>query len=143
MEFQQHCRRKVMRHEIGQLLNNKMIVCKILKYNSLYAHGTVADLHTKVSGARPPPTGPNSFVFTYHFTEKCLCRRLVPPPTRVGAPPTGNPGSAPVVSWYLFAKTSSHIFMRLINNYYVFQIVQKRMMKIFYTWLHHTFFPVS
>ena len=42
----------------------------------------------------PPPTGPNSFIFTYVFTEKCLCRRLAPPPTRVGAPPTGNPGSA-------------------------------------------------
>ena len=44
----------------------------------------------------PPPTGPNSFVFTYVFTEKCRCRRLTPPPTRVSAPPpTGNPGSAP------------------------------------------------
>ena len=45
--------------------------------------------------APPPPTGPNSFVFTYVFTEKHLYRRLAPPPTRVGAPPTGNPGSAP------------------------------------------------
>ena len=35
----------------------------------------------------PPPTGPNSFVFTYVFTKKHLCRRLAPPPTRVGAPP--------------------------------------------------------
>ena len=46
----------------------------------------------------PPPTGPNSFIFTCVFTEKCLCRRLAPPPMRVGAPPpppTGNPGSAP------------------------------------------------
>ena len=34
-----------------------------------------------------PPTGPNSFVFTYVFTEKCLCRRLVPPPMRVCTPP--------------------------------------------------------
>ena len=48
---------------------------------------SVADLHTKVSGARPPPpTRPNSFVFTYVFTEKCLCQRLVPPPMRVDAP---------------------------------------------------------
>ena len=45
----------------------------------------VADLHTKVSGA-PPPTGPNSFVFTHVFAKKCPCWRLVPPPTRVGAP---------------------------------------------------------
>ena len=34
----------------------------------------------------PPPTGPNSFVFTYVFTGKHLCRRLAPPPMRVGAP---------------------------------------------------------
>ena len=48
---------------------------------------TVADLHTKVSGARPPPPiGLNSFVFTYVFTEKHLCWRLAPPPMRVGAP---------------------------------------------------------
>ena len=51
----------------------------------------VADLHTKVSGAPPPPTGPNSFVFTYVFTEKRLCWRLAPPPTRVGAPPPPPP----------------------------------------------------
>ena len=54
----------------------------------------MVDLRTKVSGMRPP-TGPNSFVFTYVFTEKCLCQRLVPPPMRVGTPPMGNPGSAP------------------------------------------------
>ena len=36
--------------------------------------------------APPTPTGPNSFVFTYVFTEKRLCQRLAPPPTRVGAP---------------------------------------------------------
>ena len=58
----------------------------------------VADLHTKVSGAHPP-TGPNSFIFTYVFTEKCLCQRLVPPPTRVGTPPMGNPGSAPAACY--------------------------------------------
>ena len=37
----------------------------------------VGHLHTQVSGA-PPPTGPNSFVFTYVFTEKRLCWRLAP-----------------------------------------------------------------
>ena len=26
----------------------------------------------------PPPTGPNSFIFTYVFTEKCLCQRFAP-----------------------------------------------------------------
>ena len=68
---------------------NVEAVMVVVKYQ------TVADLHTKVSGARPPPTGPNSFVFTYVFTKKHLCWRLAPPPMRVGAPPTGNPGSAP------------------------------------------------
>ena len=34
----------------------------------------------------PPPTGPNSFVVTYVFTKMCPCRRLAPPPTKVGAP---------------------------------------------------------
>ena len=47
----------------------------------------VADLHAKVSGACPPPTGPNSFIFIYVFTEKHLCQRLVPPPMRDGTPP--------------------------------------------------------
>ena len=41
----------------------------------------------------PLPTGPNSFVFTYIFIEKCLHRgsttSLMGP-----RPPTGNPGSA-------------------------------------------------
>ena len=41
----------------------------------------------------PPPMGPNSFVFAYIFTKKCLHRRSMAPLT--GAhPPTGNPGSA-------------------------------------------------
>ena len=36
-----------------------------------------------------PPTGPNSFILTYIFVEKCLRRSL--------APPTGNSGSAPAL----------------------------------------------
>ena len=42
-----------------------------------------------------PPTGPNSFVFTYIFVEKCPRRRSTPPLTGP-RPPTGNPGSATV-----------------------------------------------
>ena len=38
---------------------------------SFYNSTTLADLHTKFSGARRPPlTGPNSFIFTYIFTKK-------------------------------------------------------------------------
>ena len=39
---------------------------------------TVAALHTKISGARRHPTGPNSFIFAYIFTKKCPRRRSVP-----------------------------------------------------------------
>ena len=74
-------------------LDKDMVLTEI-QYMILFVLQAVADLHTKVSGA-PPPTGPNSFIFTYVFTEKHLCQRLAPPPTRVGAPPAGNPGSAP------------------------------------------------
>ena len=40
-----------------------------------------------------PPTGSNSFVFTYVFTEKHPHQRLAPPQW-LGTPPMGNPGSA-------------------------------------------------
>ena len=46
---------------------------------------SVADLHTKISGA-PPPTGPNTFVLTYIFAKKRPRRRLASPPRRVGRP---------------------------------------------------------
>ena len=48
----------------------------------------VADLHTKISGTRPP-TGPNSFIFAYIFTVS----EVRFPLTGV-CPPAGNPGSA-------------------------------------------------
>ena len=51
----------------------------------------------------PPPTESISFVFAYVFAEKCTHWRLAPPP-RVGAPPTGNPGSATVwIYFFMFA----------------------------------------
>ena len=56
---------------------------------------TVADLHTKVSGApHPPPTGPNSFVFTC-FHQKAPVSEVGAPSNEGWRPPTGNPGSAP------------------------------------------------
>ena len=42
---------------------------------------------------RAPPTGSISFIFAYIFAKKCMRRRLAPPQW-VGAPLTGNPGSA-------------------------------------------------
>ena len=39
-----------------------------------------------------PPSGPNSFVSAYIFTEKHPCRRSTPPHGSIL--PTGNPGSA-------------------------------------------------
>ena len=43
---------------------------------------TLADLRGRGggrAGRTPPPTGPNSFVFTYIFTQKCLCQGSMPP----------------------------------------------------------------
>ena len=65
--------------------------------------------------ARAPPTGPNSFVFTYVFTEKHMCWRLVPPPMRVDAPPMGNPGSAPDVYVVHWLNKPRSAFVRLIK----------------------------
>ena len=31
------------------------------------------------AGAPAPPTGPNSFIFAFVFTENCPCQRLAPP----------------------------------------------------------------
>ena len=46
-----------------------------------------------VPGARPPPTGPNSFIFTYIFAKKHPRQRSTPPLTGP-RPPMGNLGSA-------------------------------------------------
>ena len=45
-------------------------------------------------GARPPPTGPNSFILTCKIFETQPPRGSMAPPYEVHAPPTGNPGSA-------------------------------------------------
>ena len=39
----------------------------------------LADLGVRHAGRTPLPTGPNSFVFAYIFTEKCLHQRSMPP----------------------------------------------------------------
>ena len=66
------------------ILSKVLSICSLVSMRVVYP---VADLHTKVSGVPPPPpTGPNSFIFTYVFTKKHLCQRLAPPPKRVGAP---------------------------------------------------------
>ena len=48
--------------------------------------------------AHAPPTGPNSFIFAYIFTEKCPGRRPKAPQNG-SAPPTGNPGSGPALGF--------------------------------------------
>ena len=60
-------------------------------------------IETKIGGSRGapparPPKGPDSFVSTHKFTK---CSRLGSwrPPYEVGAPPTGNPGSATDNYW--------------------------------------------
>ena len=66
------------------------------------SHLELADLHTKFSGASPPPTGPNYFVFSHIFTEKDPHQRSTPPtglcpPREILDPPlfgtdVGSPG---------------------------------------------------
>ena len=43
--------------------------------------------------ARARPTGSNSLIFAYIFAKKHP-RQKSAPPQQLGAPPTGNPGSA-------------------------------------------------
>ena len=42
-----------------------------------------------------PPNRPNSFIFTYVYTEKCPCWEVGAPSNEGWCPPMGNPGSAP------------------------------------------------
>ena len=55
----------------------------------------VADLHSNILDARPPPPGgPNSFNFMQFLGKlgKIVC--WAPPPEELAPPPRGNPGSA-------------------------------------------------
>ena len=58
----------------------------------MHTYRTVADLHSKILDAPPPPGGPNSFNFM-QFWEN-LAKSYVGAPWRFGAPPRENPGSA-------------------------------------------------
>ena len=53
----------------------------------------VADLHSKILDAHPPPGGPSSFNFMQFWGNfgKIVC---CPPPGDLAPPPRGNPGSA-------------------------------------------------
>ena len=59
--------------------------------NANCGHQTLTDLGG-CAGHTPSPMGPNSFVFAYIFTKKCLHQRSMP--LLMGAhSPMGNPGS--------------------------------------------------
>ena len=64
---------------------------------SLLRCTALEDLGGGRAGNTPPPMGPNSFVFTYIFTEKHPHRGSTPPTGP--RPPTGNPGSATVLNF--------------------------------------------
>ena len=66
-------------------------ICRFVKVETKDRIGALADLEGRAWHS--PPIGPNSFFFTYIFTEKRSRRRSTPPPTGP-RPPTGNPGSA-------------------------------------------------
>ena len=59
-------------------------IIKCFCYRSLDAYA-VAD-PGGATGVRPP-TGSISFIFAYVFAEKCMCRRLAPPPPTGRRPP--------------------------------------------------------
>ena len=56
---------------------------------------SVADLHTKVSGAPPPPNTTKFFRFYICFHQKVPVSEVGTPSNEGWRPPTGNPGSAP------------------------------------------------
>ena len=55
---------------------------------------SVADLHSKILDARPPPRGSKFFQFHAVFGKFWQNRMLAPPPGELAPPPGGNPGSA-------------------------------------------------
>ena len=64
------------------------------KWKNWFPFGGVGVIgRSRGAAGTPPPTGSNSFIFTHVFAEKRMYQRS-PPPQQVGAPPTGNPGSA-------------------------------------------------
>ena len=67
----------------------------------------MADLHSKILDARPPPGGPNSFNFMRFLGNfgKIVCWR---PPWGVGAPSSGNPGPATGLENEKFVKSENN-----------------------------------
>ena len=64
--------------------------------NWLHANAmTVADLHTKVSGVRPPPNRTKFFRFYICFHQKVPVLEVGTPSNEGWRPPMGNLGSAP------------------------------------------------
>ena len=74
-----------------------------MRKKHLWIYPALADLRGGHAGRTPPPTGPNSFIFTYIFTEKCPHWGSTPPLTGP-RPPMGNPGSATTLTGFLLPK---------------------------------------
>ena len=84
---------------------------------------TVADLHSKILDARPPPPGPKFFQFHAVFGKIWQNRMLAPPPGELAPPPRGNPRSATATGFIiltpylaLFAQLSEGRFYVLLNS---------------------------
>ena len=67
----------------------------------------------KFPARAPPPTGPNSFVFTYVFNKKRLCRRLAPPQREILDPPLiyDEYGGSTQTKWLTFNKYTSELYL--------------------------------
>ena len=77
----------IVKHDLVQFTRSGVYYCNRISTISIGGSRGACPVHA-------PPTGPNSFVFTYIFAEKHPCRRSMPPLMGPRPPPTGNPGSA-------------------------------------------------
>ena len=75
----------------------------------------VADLHSKISDARPPP-GVQILSISYSFWENLAKSYVGAPPGELAPPPRGNPGSA-TGTWMTLAKRIKFFTLaQIINN---------------------------
>ena len=93
-----HCIRCLYNHFINHSNRNLVSMAK-----------PMADLHSKILDARPPPWGSKFFQFHAVFGEIWQNRMLAPPPRRVGAPSSGK-------SWIRHWKPSLTVIFVIITN---------------------------
>ena len=77
-----------------------------------------ADLRTKLSERLPPPpTRPNSFVLTYIFAKKHLCRKLTPPSQQALVPQREILDPPLILLCFSWGEISQLIYSEIIHIY--------------------------